>query len=64
MLLLKRTNHVPCMTKTLRKSIMKRFELKSKYFKNQCMILNCIKNRKTSVANCLKKERNITIILM
>ena len=43
---------------------MKRFELKSKYFKNQCMILNCIKNRKTSVANCLKKERNITIILM
>ena len=37
---------------------MKRSELKSKYFKiRQCMILNCIKSRKTTVANCIKRKK-------
>ena len=43
-----RANHVPYMTKTLRKAIMKRSELESKYYKN-----NTIENR-----NTYRKQKN------
>ena len=58
-----RANHAPYMTKKLRKAIMKRSELKSKYLKKkQEVILICIKNNETIVANCIKrKEKDITI---
>ena len=42
-----RANHVPYMTKALRKAIMKRSELQSKYVKNK--ILYLIKNKENKI---------------
>ena len=46
------------MTKSLRKAIMRRSELKSKYFKNQIAhdFELYKKNRKIAVANCINKK--------
>ena len=51
-----RANHVPYMTKVLRKAIMKRSELESKYVKRQMKILNLTKSRGLSAANYIKKR--------
>ena len=59
-----RANYTLYMSQALKKVIMKRSELKSKYFKNQAAydFEWYKKNRKTIVANCQKKkERDITI---
>ena len=59
-----RANHAPCMTKALRKAIMKRSELKSKYFKNQTVHdFELYKKQKNHCSKLYKKkERGITII--
>ena len=56
-----RANHVPYMTKNLRKAIMKRSQLASKYRKNPTEINNII-YKNFVVGYIRKKERNITTI--
>ena len=52
------------MTKALRKTIVKRSKLKSRYFKNQIGYdFELYKNRKTTVANCIKKDEGDIAIL-
>ena len=51
------------MTKALRKAIMRRSELKSKYFKNKTAHdFETYQKHKTTVANCVTNKVNITII--
>ena len=51
------------MTKALRKTIMKRSELKSKHFKNQTALdFELYKKQKSYCSKLYKKERDITII--
>ena len=53
-----RANHAPYMTKALRKAIMKRSELKSKYFKNQTVHdFKMYKKQKNYCSKLYKKER-------
>ena len=53
-----RANNAPYMTKALRKSIMKRSELKSKYFKNQSTDdFKLYKKHKNYCSKLYKKER-------
>ena len=53
-----RANHAPYMTKALRKAIMKRSELKMKYFKNQTgHNLGLYKKQKNFCNKLNKKER-------
>ena len=48
------------MIKALRKSIIKRPELESKYVKNKTnKNLKSYKNKEVSVANCIKKKEKI-----
>ena len=56
-----RANHVPYMTKALRKGVMKRSELESKYVKNRkSENLKSYKNKGISAVNyAKKKEKNI-----
>ena len=52
------------MTKALRKTIMKRFEIKSKYFKNQIAHdFELYKKQKSIVGNCTKKKEEDIIII-
>ena len=56
-------NHALNMTKALRKAIMRRSELKSKYFKNKTAHdFETYQKHKTTVANCVTIKVNITII--
>ena len=56
-----RANHKPYMTKTLRKAIMRRSALESKYYKHSTPDNNTQKTKTNSVVNCTKrKEENIT----
>ena len=57
-----RDNDVSYMTKSLRKSIMKRFELETKYIRSKTSEnLKFIKSKETFALNCTKKkEENIT----
>ena len=50
-----RANHVPCMTKALRKAIMKRSKLESKYVKNKTNE-NLKSSRGISAVNYIKKR--------
>ena len=53
-----RANHAPHMTKALREAIMKRSELKSKYFKNQTgHDFKIYKKQKNYCSKLYKKER-------
>ena len=52
-----RANGVPCMPKALRKAIMKRSGLKSKYNKNRRQSSTNFKSKKTFAANCIRKEK-------
>ena len=52
-----RANHVPYMTKTLRKAIMKRSELEKIYVKNKTNEnLNLIKSKEITAVNYIKKR--------
>ena len=53
-----RANHAPYKTKALTKAIMKRSELKSKYFKNQTVYdFELYKKQKNYCSKPYKKER-------
>ena len=54
-------NHVPYMTKSLRKAIMKRSESETKFVKSKTIEnLKLYKtNKETFVLNCIKKKENI-----
>ena len=55
-----RANHAPYMTKTLRKAIMKRSELKSKYYKNKLMQdFQLYKKQRNYCSKLYKKERKL-----
>ena len=55
-----RANHVPYMTKALRKAIMKRSELESKYVKNKTSEnLKSYKKQRNFCSKLYKKEKNI-----
>ena len=52
-----RANHVPYLTKTLRKAIMKRSELENKYVKNKTNEnLNLIKSKEITAVNYIKRR--------
>ena len=52
-----RANHVPYLTKTLRKAIMKRSELENKYLKNKTNEnLNLIKSKEITAVNYIKRR--------
>ena len=58
-----RGNEVPYMTKRLRKAIMKRSELKSKYLKNKnYQNMKIYKKQKTFCSKLYKKERKNFIL--
>ena len=57
-----RANEVPYMTKGLRKAIMKRSELKSKYLKNNYQNMKIYKKQKTFCSKLYKKERKNFIL--
>ena len=52
-----RANKVPCMTKVLRKAIMKKSELVSKYVKNTSKNLRSYKKQRNFCSELYKKER-------
>ena len=56
-----RANHAPYMTKALRKAIMKRSELKSKYFKNQT--IHDFKMHKKQKNYCRKLYKRYDVIV-
>ena len=52
-----RANHVPYMTKTLRKAIMKKSELEKIYVENKTNEnLNLIKSKEITAANYIKRR--------
>ena len=58
-----RANEVPYMTKALRKAIMKRSELESKYLKNKSyQNMKIYKNQKIFCNKLYKKERKKIIL--
>ena len=58
-----RANEVPYMTKALRKAIMKRPELKSKYLKNKSnQNIKIYKKQKAFAANCVKRGKKHFIL--
>ena len=59
-----RANHVPYVTKALRKAIMKRSALENKYLRNNKLkTKSIIKNRKIFVVDCTKKNgKSFTLI--
>ena len=57
-----RANHAPYMTKTLRKAIMKRSELKSKYYKNKLVHNFQLHKKQRNYCSKLYKKENYFII--
>ena len=55
-----RANEIPYITKALRKAIMKKFEVESKYLKNKnYQNMKFIKSKKTFGANYIREEKKL-----